>query len=64
MRQSQTLNKPSGIFLAAANIYGWYNYIKIVWLIIWQENKQTCHVSPTVVSHLSKTILTHHKTLC
>lgn len=30
MHQSRSLNKPSGVLLAADCIYGWYNYIRIV----------------------------------
>lgn len=36
MHQSRSLNKPSGVLLAADCIYGWYNYIRIV-----------CHFSGT-----------------
>lgn len=41
MRQSLSLNKPSGSFLAVANIHRWHNYIQIVWLIILQERKSS-----------------------
>lgn len=40
MRQSQSLNKPSGIFLATATVYGQHNYITIAWLIVRQVKKR------------------------
>lgn len=40
MRQSQSLNKPSGIFLATATVYGQHNYIPIAWLIVRQVKKR------------------------